>query len=693
MSKITRFKQLFKAFHQLSPSQLGLYALYQLGLYTGHYERSLTASLKKLEDFSSGTPIKFQSCLPGLPDRKVLSDQIGSQIDQLYKEADEIITGNVRLFGGQPIPLALTLPVQLENWSKYEKGKNLNLEQDIKFIWEPGRFGWACKLAMAYHLSMDEQYAKIFWFYTEQFLESNPPYFGPHWASGQEVAIRLMALIYAIQIFSQSKHTTSQRFEKIVKTITIHAERIPPTLAYARSQNNNHLIIEALGLYTASAVLPEHPHANKWHRLGWDWLKRAILTQISADGTYIQHSTNYHRLMLQAALWAHTVHAHSFTNEPVPLDYSTRLEAGTRCLWKLVDPESGCVPNMGHNDGAYILPLSVCPNHDYRPVIQAAARCFLQINLTPNGPWDDMSAWLQLASASSLKETGFNYWHQIPQQKELNTRPPHILVNRKNNSWASLRVGTFTSRPAHADQLHLDLWWRGANLAQDAGTYLYNSPPPWENSLASAFVHNTVVLDGCEFMQRFSRFLYLDWAQARVSEYQSSPDGDFVSITAEHNGYRKRGVIHSRKITILPDGCWEVIDQLDGPPDHIHTARLHWLIPDCEYEIQNRLDDDDFPHFKIRLKSLHGWIRLKMGMTSFHGSKLPDQLMVFTLARAGEVLVGSGKVPPIIGWTSPTYGEKVPALACILDITHTLPIKFLSEWILPDEAESSSHHH
>lgn len=686
MSKINRFKLLFKAFYQLSPSQLGLYALYQLGLRSGHYERVLTSSLKKLEELSSSMHITFQPCLPGLPDRNVLLDQIGSQIGQLYKEADEIISGNVHLFGGQSYPLTLTPPVQLENWLKYEKGNNLNLGKDIKFIWEPGRFGWACKLAMAYHLSMDEQYAKTFWHYTEQFLESNPPYLGLHWASAQEVAIRLIALIYAIQIFSQSKQATSERLEKIVKTIAIHAERIPPTLVYARSQDNNHLITEALGLYTASAVLPEHPHAYKWHTLGWDWLKHAVLTQISADGTYIQHSTNYHRLMLQAALWAHAVHSNSFKNELVPLDYSARLEAGTRWLWKLVDPESGCVPNLGHNDGSYILPLSVCPYHDYRPVIQAAARSFLQINLTPNGPWDDMSTWLHLPSPSALKKTGFNDWHQTPQQKELNTRPPQVVINRKNNSWATLRVDTFTSRPAHADQLHLDLWWHGSNLAQDAGTYLYNSPPPWENSLTSAFVHNTVVVDGREYMQRLGRFLFLDWAQARVLEYQSSPDGDFISITAEHNGYRKSGVIHSRKITILTDGKWEVIDHLDGSPDRIHTARLHWLIPDCEYEIQERVDETDFPHYEIRFRTLLGWIRLKMGMTSIQRSNLPDQLMSFTLARAGEVLVGSGKVPPIVGWTSPTYGEKVPALACILDITHKLPVEFLSEWILPDEA-------
>jgi len=127
MSKINRFKLLFKAFYQLSPSQLGLYALYQLGLRSGHYERVLTSSLKKLEELSSSTHITFQPCLPGLPDRNVLLDQIGSQIGQLYKEADEIISGNVHLFGGQSYPLTLTPPVLhlLKNWKSFPQACTL----------------------------------------------------------------------------------------------------------------------------------------------------------------------------------------------------------------------------------------------------------------------------------------------------------------------------------------------------------------------------------------------------------------------------------------------------------------------------------------------------------------------------------------------------------------------------------------
>ena len=271
MSQFSRIKLAIKAFHQLGPNYMGLYARYQLGLQTGHYERILNSSLKKLEKFTRSEHLSFQSCLSGLPDRSILIEQIGYQVDQLYKEADEIAVGNFRCFGSQPIPLELSLPQPLENWTKYENRNKLNQDKDIKFIWEPGRFGWACKLAMAYHISKDERYAATFWRLTDQFFLSNPPYLGPHWSSGQEVSIRLIALVFAIHLFTQSSHTTSERLDNFAKTITIHAERIPATLVYARSQNNNHLITEALGLYTTSAILPKHPMASKWHNLGWKW--------------------------------------------------------------------------------------------------------------------------------------------------------------------------------------------------------------------------------------------------------------------------------------------------------------------------------------------------------------------------------------------------------------------------------------
>jgi hypothetical protein len=645
----------------------------------------LNSSLQKIEKYSPGFQLKLKPILQILPDQAILFEKIGADKSFLFIEADEIVTGNVRLFGGKPSPLQLTFPEPLEYWTAYEKGNHPGMDQDIKYVWEPARFSWACKLAMAYHLSKNEKYAESFWLYTEKFINSNPPYLGPHWSSAQEVAIRLVALVFSLQMFSQSQHSTAERLENIARSIAIHAERIPPTLVYARSQNNNHLITEALGLYTASAVLPDYPQATRWHKLGWKWLRKAIISQISPFGAYIQHSTNYHRLVLQAALWVYVVHEHSFKDEPIPAEYTSRLQSASRWLYDMMDPVTGRVPNMGHNDGAYILPLTVCPYHDYRPVYHSAKRAFLKTNPTPGGPWDDMSAWLCLPMDIPPVKVQINRWYLPPiDQGGMNKLPPHIIKNPKNGSWATFRVLEYHARPAHADQLHLDLWWHGENLAQDAGTYLYNSQPPWDNSLASAFVHNTVVVDNQDFMQRVGRFLYLDWAQARLLSSYQSQACDCESYTARHNGYRKMGIIHSREVTAHPDGHWEIIDRLKGRSIHPHHARLHWLLPDWDF-IVSESSKNSSSGYEIKIKSPYGWVRLNMGMTPGNETKLINQDLNFIVARAGEVVYGNGMVLPIHGWISPTYGEKKPALSCILDFTHNLPVEFKSEWILPSE--------
>ena len=155
MKLASRLLLALKALRELGPDQLGLYALYKFGLQSGHYHRQLTLSLSRLNDLNRGPGLKLPPCLPGLPDRDAMRELLGDQISQLYGCADEIVGGKVRLFGGQPVPLILTPPKPLKDWIEYERGNNQIDGQDIKLIWEPGRFGWACTLAMAYHISND----------------------------------------------------------------------------------------------------------------------------------------------------------------------------------------------------------------------------------------------------------------------------------------------------------------------------------------------------------------------------------------------------------------------------------------------------------------------------------------------------------------------------------------------------------
>jgi hypothetical protein len=194
------------------------------------------------------------------------------------------------------------------------------------------------------------------------------------------------------------------------------------------------------------------------------------------------------------------------------------------------------------------------------------------------------------------------------------------------------------------------------------------------------------VVDSQEFMQRSGRFLYLDWAQAKVIAARTAPDGHYESLTAEHNGYRKISVTHARKVTIDDDGRWEIIDHLDGSSGSIHTARLHWLLPDWEYEILAPSNKTGLLSYNIRFHSPYGLITLNVSVSSVQGNKNLIQTSNFQLVRAGMLLFGTGIVSPITGWTSPKYGDKIPALACILEVYQTLPIEFKSEWILPSES-------
>jgi 8-oxo-dGTP pyrophosphatase MutT (NUDIX family) len=427
--------------------------------------------------------------------------------------------------------------------------------------------------------------------------------------------------------------------------------------------------------------------ASRWHKIGWEWLQYAFLTQIDADGTYIQHSTNYHRLMLQSAIWAVAVQQHSFKLETLSSKAFVNLIHSTSWLLLMLDPQTGRVPNLGHNDGSYILPLTVCPWHDYRPVIHAAARLFWQVNLLPHGPWQDMSCWLGLSDQPIKGQQSIDSYQASYQKEnarhEIPINSPYVLVNQTGGSWAVLQAAQFHSRPAHADQLHLDLWRHGQNIALDPGTYLYNSPPPWDNSLTSAMVHNTVTVDDQEYLLRAGRFLYLDRSQAKVLASHYDPESKSHTLTASHAGYRKLGITHIRTVTTFQDGHWEVEDSLEGSTGQAHSLRLHWLLPDWEYELYDTSQDARFPGYKLTLRSAGCKVTLHSGVMQPDVGNQKTSALEFQLARAGELLVGTGTVPPIAGYYSPTYGVKIPALAYILKVKGYLPIRLKSYWTLP----------
>jgi hypothetical protein len=238
------------------------------------------------------------------------------------------------------------------------------------------------------------------------------------------------------------------------------------------------------------------------------------------------------------------------------------------------------------------------------------------------------------------------------------------------------------------------------NVAQDAGAYLYNAGPPWDNALARSAVHNTLTLDGQDQMQRAGRFLWLHWAQARALSREQAPDGGWERLEAEHDGYRRQGALHRRRVTVYQDDRWVIEDRLlpaggskavksprsarpggepGGPQGPARLARLHWLLPDGDWELASEAGP-----VELRFGSPWGWISLQVSLSKNESdTQRVEKAILVQLARAGELLAGSGPVSPTAGWVSPTYGVRLPALSLAVEILGRLPLTLVSEWRFP----------
>ncbi len=638
---LRRLSTVWQAARRLGPRQVGWYAVYQAGLRSGLWKRLTPAGEYPSLNLDLQPVFK-------LPEAAQIEQMVGEQRAQVLEEADEIAAGRARLFGGPPVELRLAPSMPLQHWTAYETGRAPWGVEDVKFLWEPARFGWAFTLGRAYLLTGSDRYAAAFWSHFEHFLETNPPNQGPNWTSGQEVALRLLAFVFAGQVLASSPESTPARLSRLAGAVAAHARRIVPTLSYARAQHNNHLVSEGLGLYLAGTALSAHPQAGRWRSLGWRTLCRALESQIAPDGVYAQHSTNYHRLMLQAALLGR------LPGQSYPPAVRRKLAAATTWLTAQVDPLSGQAPNYGSNDGAYILPLANGGFSDYRPTVQAAARAFLTPTSGPAaplpfppGPWDELGLWLGLDSQPAARSAA--------------VQTPAVLRLGNEREWAVLRAVRYTSRPSQADQLHVDLWFQGHNLALDAGTFRYNAPTPWDNALGSTAIHNTVEIDHLDQMRRAGRFLWLDWAQAEILSRGET-------LRACHDGYRQLGLLHTRVVTHPQPGQWLVEDNLapcGKQPPAPHNLRLHWLLPDWPWRLEGST---------LRLSALwSGQVQITLS-----GPALSE----VSLVRGGETLAGTQPAHPTWGWISPTYAVRQPCLSFILVVHAAAPITLNSEWIL-----------
>ncbi len=502
---------------------------------------------------------------------------------------------------------------------------------DIKIIWEPNRFGFVYTLVRAYWRTGNERYAEMFWELVEDWRKNNPPNKGVNWKCGQEISFRIMAWCFGLYGFLDAKATTPERVVFLTQMIAVSGERIEKNIAYALSQQNNHGMSESLGLWTIGLLFPEFSSAQRWSSKGKQILERLAVELIYEDGSFSQHSLNYHRLMLHVYLWS--MRLGDIYNVPLSKKVKERIQHATEFLYQLQDSETGQVPNYGQNDGALVLPLSNCGYSDYRPILQSLSFYFDEKKRFDDGPWNEDLLWLFGLEAINS---------QISKQERTDLAAIHggYYTLRTDAGFLFTRCASYKHRPGQADMLHVDIWWRGLNIVKDAGTYSYNSPGVWDNPYAHTYYHNTVSVDGHNQMDRMSKFMRFPWAKGNVTRNQTSTNGYLTYWEGEHDGYKrlKYPVKHRRGILRIGSEHWLVCDFLGSKGDHEY--RLHWLLSDFPYSFDPEKEC-------LIVKTAKGNYRL-LFLSSVRCLEL-------SLVRADEICPK--------GWYSPCYNLRMPALS------------------------------
>jgi hypothetical protein len=611
--------------------------------------------------------------------RPNIKDTIGLDEEKsVLAKAEQILAGNLPFFGALSFtsefpPRWFQNPVTGQSVSPHQPWTQMRFASptygDLKFILEPSRFLFIYPLVRAYALSGDERFPQAFWSAIEDWARRSPPMSGPLWICGQECSLRILAWSFALQAFIRSPSSTNRRVALLVSMIAAHAWRTAQTLGYARSQRSNHLISEAVGLWTAGTLYPELRESQVWQNLGAHLLHEAVLDQITPAGVSQQHSFNYQRMILHLLLWA--LRLAEIHHAPLHDDIRERAQAAFDFLRPWVDPVSGLAPNYGSDDGSLIFALAPGGYRDFRPLLQLGAKVLNRSPLQP-GPWDEAALWFGIEPGV---KPGVN-----PAAAEVATPSPLSSAETgyfrlgNESSWALIRAGRYDRRPFQADQLHVDLWWQGINLARDAGTYLYNGPLPWNNGLAGTAVHNTVMIDHRDQMRRAGRFLWVDWAQASGRSDSAYGRADADRFEGEHDGYKRFGVKHRRKVQWLAGAGWVIVDDIEGTG--VHQARLHWLMADLPYETSNA-------PFQVVFALRQSRVRCSMFSSS------PGNAAI---VRAGTRVAGDASHADtrVLGWESPTYGDIRPAISLVYETESKLPLRFVTAIFTDDRCQIES---
>lgn len=450
---------------------------------------------------------------------------------------------------------------------------------DIKYVWEKSRFSFFIDL-IRYDYHFDKDCGELVFSTLDSWIEANPLNQGPNYKCSQETSLRLLHWIFALYYYADHKSLTDVRFGRIMHSIYWQLHHVRKNISFSRiCVRNNHAITEVMILFFSGLLFPFMPDTIKWKSEGKKWLEEEIAYQVYNDGTFLQFSHNYERVLMQLLTWSQilgVIHGEKFSET-----FLSRSRAVVDYIRTVIDPDSGKLPNYGANDGALFFRLNDNTYRDYRPQLNALYFANYGKPLLPMHSED--IHWLS-GSHFSFQPTVDTFL-----KKAIGIfSNGGIYTIRDAHSFTFIKCASYNDRPSHADGLHMDLWYQGQNVLRDPGTFKYNTNAELTSYFTGTRSHNTVTLGDYDQMRKAQRFIWFDWTEAITASLVE--DEEYIIFNGAINAfqYLKKGIVHHRVVRKKKNASqWIIEDLLNDTAGH---QMKQWWHPGPSF----------FDHFSIK---------------------------------------------------------------------------------------------
>ena len=425
--------------------------------------------------------------------------------------------------------------------------------REIKRIWELNRLRFLVPLAANAVLSKDERDAKLIIQVIQSWMEGNPPFVGPNWGSGIELAMRVISVALSLSIIGVERLDDNSR-RSALQFFFAHLYWIR-RFSSLYSSANNHRIAELAGLVVGAAAAPAFPAAADLREASWRSLLIEIEKQIYPDGVGAEQAPSYTAFSVELFLVAAAAYG---KHRDFPSATADRLAAwAEHSLW-LMDSE-GSLPAIGDFDDGSVIATTQSPEFRYvASIVSAVAGCIERPDQL-------------LLTKSPASET--SYLIQLGHHQRRDREFVHLQLGAIRSSaaakfllfWFSI-TGRWAISPSLPTgmRMHLPCGCRSETrpLFVDAGTYLYHSDRVLRDLFRETAVHNTLILDGMSSSRCCGPF---NWATKANAQLIGLEKGSVTRVVAEHDGYLlSHGVRHRRTVEFDGGTCITIIDQLLG---------------------------------------------------------------------------------------------------------------------------------